>query len=247
MLNYSNLIEFSQNTTEKIGYYVYCLIDPRDGNIFYIGKGESSRVFNHVSCALNTEDDSIKLNIIREISNAGYNVGHYVIRHGLSEREAFIVESCLIDLLTFKDFQSVSKIANLIAGHESWDKGIKTVEEIELLYSAIPISLNEIKHKVIVININKTYEIGVSPYEATRKYWVINIKRVVNADFVFSEYKGIIRNIYKPKEWFIKDDSKRCFFEGSEVADKMITDLYLNKQIIDKKKGQQNPIFYINM
>ena len=29
---------FSTSIIEKLAYYVYCLIDPRDGNIFYVGK-----------------------------------------------------------------------------------------------------------------------------------------------------------------------------------------------------------------
>ena len=30
---------FSTSIIEKLAYYIYCLIDPRDGNIFYVGKG----------------------------------------------------------------------------------------------------------------------------------------------------------------------------------------------------------------
>ena len=35
---------FSTSIIEKLAYYVYCLIDPRDGNIFYVGErcGQSS-------------------------------------------------------------------------------------------------------------------------------------------------------------------------------------------------------------
>lgn len=38
---------FSTSIIEKLAYYVYCLIDPRDGNIFYVGKGVGNRVFHH--------------------------------------------------------------------------------------------------------------------------------------------------------------------------------------------------------
>ena len=31
--------EFSQAAIEKLNYYVYCLIDPRNNEVFYIGKG----------------------------------------------------------------------------------------------------------------------------------------------------------------------------------------------------------------
>ena len=36
---------FSTSIIEKLAYYIYCLIDPRDGNIFYVGKGVGNRVF----------------------------------------------------------------------------------------------------------------------------------------------------------------------------------------------------------
>ena len=34
--------------TEKLGVYVYALIDPRDRSIFYVGKGVGDRVYSHV-------------------------------------------------------------------------------------------------------------------------------------------------------------------------------------------------------
>ncbi|WP_263312590.1 hypothetical protein [Campylobacter sp. LR264d] len=37
--------EFSQEIIEQLGYYVYGLIDPRNGRYFYIGKGKGNRVF----------------------------------------------------------------------------------------------------------------------------------------------------------------------------------------------------------
>ena len=38
---------FDQITSEKLKFYVYCLIDPRDDKPFYIGKGKGNRVFEH--------------------------------------------------------------------------------------------------------------------------------------------------------------------------------------------------------
>lgn len=34
---------FSPEVCEKLGYYVYRLIDPRNGQTFYIGKGKGNR------------------------------------------------------------------------------------------------------------------------------------------------------------------------------------------------------------
>lgn len=238
---------FTQNTIEEIKSYVYCLFDPRTSKIFYIGKGTGNRVFQHVACALEDEKESDKLSTIRDILKENKKVVHYIIRHGLNDDTAFVIESCLIDFLTFHSFKELSNITNIVSGHDSWDKGIKTVEEIEALYSAETLDKNGIKHKVIIININKTYLPGISPYEATRKSWKMDIDRARKSDFIFSEYKSIIRKIYIPEKWFFTEDNKRCFFEGKECQDKEILNLYLNKQLSDKKQGQANPIQYVNL
>lgn len=38
-------MEFSPKAKEGLANYVYCLIDPRDKKIFYVGKGKGDRVF----------------------------------------------------------------------------------------------------------------------------------------------------------------------------------------------------------
>ena len=45
-------MKFSQLTCEKLGYYVYSLIDPFSDKVFYIGKGTGNRVYAHENDAL---------------------------------------------------------------------------------------------------------------------------------------------------------------------------------------------------
>ncbi|MCR2307669.1 hypothetical protein NSX65_32680, partial [Salmonella enterica] len=42
-----DITEFPSGVIEHLGWYVYRLIDPRDGSTFYVGKGKGNRVFAH--------------------------------------------------------------------------------------------------------------------------------------------------------------------------------------------------------
>jgi uncharacterized protein len=237
---------FSEKTIELIKYYVYALIDPRDDKIFYIGKGKGNRVFAHLNGALDYPDESDKINLIREIISAGNNVKHYIIRHGIDdEKRAFEIESTIIDFLTFDDYKHLSNITNKVAGHHTWDRGIKRVNEIEQLYAGEQIDERNVCHNLLLININFSYKQGISLYEATRKNWKLSMARAMNVDYVCSEYRGIIRAIFKPHKWHNTEGENRIYFEGEEVFDKEITDLYLNKTYALKKKGAANPIRYL--
>ena len=52
----NDIPQFSQKVQEELGYYVYCLVDPRDKRVFYVGKGVGNRVFAHANDALELED-----------------------------------------------------------------------------------------------------------------------------------------------------------------------------------------------
>ena len=250
--------EFSPKTQEELKYYVYVLIDPRNNKIFYVGKGYGNRVFSHINEAVENPKETEKLETIRAIKNNDQKVKHLIIRHGLEEKEAFILESVLIDFLTFKEFAEVAKITNIVAGHHSFNQGIMTVEECEILYNCKELKKEEIKHNILVININKTFDnkrkrknenpIYDRPniYEATRGWWVLNINRAKNSNYVLAEYKGVIRAIFRPQRWLQDIENrgdKRWGFEGYEVIDKEIIDLYMNK-VVPKIQGTANPIRY---
>ena len=134
----SEIKEFSNDTIGKIGYYVYRLVDPRNGQTFYVGKGKGNRVFHHVLGAIDYYDgvdkkeideinDPNKLRIIQEIREAGLDVIHIIQRWNLTEKEAFEVESALID--------AFPGLANIQSGHGS-EYGVCNAEELEARLSA---------------------------------------------------------------------------------------------------------------
>ncbi|MBO7203868.1 MAG: endonuclease [Bacteroidales bacterium] len=253
--------QFSQKAQEELKYYVYCLVDPRDRKIFYIGKGVGNRVFAHAYAALESENlITDKLDKIREIISSGYKVHHYIIRHKLTEEDALTVESVLIDFLTYQDFNTESLLTNIVAGHHQWDEGIKTVEEINQLYDCQPLKLKE-GHQLLMVNLNRTYHVRtvdgmkVRPdlYDATRQSWHINKANADQIDYLLGVYKGVVRCVIKPTtEWLLvkRDENgkrmktKRYYIEGV-TDDKEGNDLYLNKDTSAYPFGSGSPIRYV--
>lgn len=84
---------------ERIGpYYVYVLVDPRDDSIFYVGKDTGQRLLAHGHEALlKAGPRSRKIARINEIRASGNEPRIDVVRHGLDEEAALMVEAALID------------------------------------------------------------------------------------------------------------------------------------------------------
>ena len=63
-------LAFTKEIADKLRFYVYRLIDPRNGETFYVGKGKGNRVFAHAADELEAGADveSEKLQRIRRIS-----------------------------------------------------------------------------------------------------------------------------------------------------------------------------------
>ena len=77
-------------------FYVYVYIDPRNYEEFYYGKGKGSRKEAHLKFDENSDNDSEKIKIIKEIKKEGLEPIIKVIAKGLTEKEALLVEKTLI-------------------------------------------------------------------------------------------------------------------------------------------------------
>lgn len=104
---------FSDKVKQKLGYYVYALADPRDNKIFYIGKGINNRIFQHEEKL----DNSNKSNRIKEILSSGNKIKKLIISYGLSEKEAFVAESTLINIMNYIDSQSLTNVVSETTQH----------------------------------------------------------------------------------------------------------------------------------
>jgi hypothetical protein len=137
---------FPPDVVLKLKYYVYRLIDPRNGETFYVGKGQANRVFAHIHDELSQEGDELsdKLKRIREVRVAGFEVAHVIHRHGMDEATAFEVEAAVMD--------AYPGLSNIAGGTGSSDYGAMHAREIIRRYSAAPA---EFRHKAILISVNR--------------------------------------------------------------------------------------------
>lgn len=257
--------KFSKKVAGELNFYVYCLVDPTDNKIFYIGKGKDDRVFDHARNAINNTDPSLKLDKISSIIDAGKEVKYYILRHKLDRNSALILESTLIDLLTFKDFNTESLLVNIQGGYHQWNEGIKTTDEIEQLYDCKEISLDDCEEKLFIVKLNQTVYsrkkgkaiepiyLRPSMYESTRKWWKASYNRMRKADYLLGVYQGVVRSVYMPKKEkgktldllnsnIIQGATRYAFIcENPEDKSeyKKIVDKYLNKRLVYTVGGKR--------
>lgn len=244
-------MEWRPGVEENLGYYVYLLIDPKNDRIFYVGKGTGDRCFSHISEARKTTRDSKgdyeKLATIRDIEDAGSEVRIEILRHGLTEDEAFHIESAVIELLGFSD------LTNRVVGVGTHRTGRMSVSDVNAQYGATPVEIDP-DHKVVLIRITWRYSKGIGEddlYEATRKWWKVNPNR--GAVYAMAVYGGVVRAVYKIDSWRRPTDEEitgpgiegRWAFDGG--IDPEMEDRYLYGDVTRYlTHGAQNPIKYVN-
>jgi hypothetical protein len=194
---------FTEEISNKLKTYVYRLIDPRNGETFYVGKGKGNRVFSHIRAEENLEGDDFdnKLKRIREIRLAGLEVAHVIHRHGMDEKTAFEVESALID--------AYPGLTNIVSGTGANEYGVMHANEIIRQYSAEEAVF---KHKALLININISASQS-SVYEATRRAWKLSKSNAEETEVILATVKGLIVAAFVADEWL---DATAENFPGSE-------------------------------
>ena len=181
---------FSPEITAQLDYYVYRLIDPRNGETFYIGKGKGNRVFAHASGDIAEEDEvSEKLRRVRDIRVSGFDVAHVIHRHGLDNKTAYEVEAALMD--------AYPGVANIAGGHYSSERGAMHANEIIQEYGA---QIADFRHPMLAITINRSAS-EKSVYEAVRYAWKLDLKRAAKAHYVLAVLNGLIVGVFVATEW----------------------------------------------
>ena len=238
---------FSDTAMETLQHYVYRLVDPRNGEAFYVGHGQGNRVFQHVAGFVKSagrDEVDPKFSRINQIHAEGLEVQHIIHRHGMDLDTAKEVEAALID--------AYPGLTNRMGGAGSNDRGVRHADQIIREHDAPEF---ELKHKLVLISIGKTYEErGV--YEAVRGVWDMNRTRAREHDLVLARVGRFIVGAYKVEKWvdwepkvFPYDPEGldgRIGFVGIP-ADENIRNHYVNKRVPASllPKGARNPFRYL--
>jgi hypothetical protein len=235
---------FSQAVSNELKCYVYRLIDPRSGTTFYVGRGKGNRVFSHAAGdekpSKSEDAESLKIRMIRDIKNDGFQVQHVIHRHGMSEESSKEVEAALID--------AYPGLTNIQPGYES-DRGAMHATQVIRLYEAEEAKFVD---NVVLITINRTIE-DRPIIDAVRYAWKIDPRRARKVDYVLAVANGMIVGAYVADEWlsatpenfpgFPQADSERFGFRGHEAPEDAKA-MYIQKRVPPSRPGAANPIRY---
>jgi hypothetical protein len=257
--------KFSQEVCQEIGYYVYRLVDPRNGMTFYVGKGKNNRVFDHVKYAeklileienenkkekiLETKEEiesRLKLKTIREIQDDGLQVIHIIHRWGMkTDEEAYLVEAAVIDCF--------SGLTNIQSGHND-DYGVINAHTLQQIKCVSEFIEPENIEDFMIIKVKSEIVEERGRYDTTRCCWRISLEQAKKRKYVLSVTNGIVRAIYKVNNWryvnasdtTLISDVGRVIFEGEEINSGEIYNTFNNKRIPEKycKKGMASPCLY---
>lgn len=234
---------------ERLGHYVYLLIDPRTGKPFYVGKGQGQRVLSH----LGLQDESRKVNLIRELTAEGKRPRLDILAHDLpNDKAALLVEAAVIDALELAD------LTNEVRGTGAIRHGRTPLSELIATYAAKPV---EIVDPCLLIRINRLYQPameGDALYEATRGTWKIGDRRN-RVRFAMPVYEGVVRAVYEIEEWHPAGSTDYATRERAELtrvgrwefsahpASVDIQDKYVGRSVARYlPPGMRAPFVYVN-
>lgn len=250
--------EFPKEVAEQLQYYVYRLIDPRNGQTFYVGKGKGNRVFAHAQQQIQISEDpessdddiGLKLKVISEIRNAGLSVNHVIHRHGLDEKTAFEVEAALIE--------AFPGLTNIASGYNNYERGCAHVSELVTQYKAEEIPLD---WKCIAINVSRSLAERKDIYDATRCCWKIaQWRRDKLGVPVIAYTSGIVRAVFDVERWlpatspefshlrsYMDDESikGRWGFVAKSDAGETLRNRYLGKRLPATARSYGSPLIFL--
>lgn len=230
---------FSPNTIQSIQYYVYGLRIPGEQRYFYIGKGRGNRVFAHAQQKIRHGIQDPKFDVIQSIKHLG-GPEIDIIRHGLTEDQALLVESALIDVM------KVDQITNKVRGHDSEVYGLMSPKNVEAQYCGKPFNK---KIKAVCFKINKHWRKNMPEdelYLVVSGNWRLNLNRARQAEVGIGVKDGVIRAIYDILRWEVAEDRSPIRYRFIGVKSQLL-ERYIGYSLAHHKAHDvRGPLFYLN-
>lgn len=234
-------ISFTLNRDSLHKYYVYMLLDENKVP-FYIGKGQGGRVFQHeydaddfLEIIRNEREDisgvydNLSDKIKHILENAG-KIEKVIIKWGLTENEAFMCESALMNMY---DYINPDVLTNIVNGHasdlekysrhidgsatraRSVDSFIQNVAIEEICFKDyckdIPVVF--ITNNVSFVKLDKEkndpkFTADKYFYDSVRGFWKLSRNKVEKARFVIALSQQIVTGVYpvSSDRWFTMAD-----------------------------------------
>ena len=239
--------QFPAGASRSLKYYVYRLVDPRNGITFYVGMGSGNQVFAHAQGNLRVRPDDeetndLRLDLIHEIVNSGLEVLPVIHRWGLDETTAFEGESAVLDCFP-------ALIDKRKGQHH--DRG--TGNAAQLVEGLSPEIYHEPPFKYILIKITdekiaRMAEEGEEDpiFAACHEAWKLNLEIAQDYDYVITSVRGIVKGIYQVAGWYpVAGRVNRIGFLGYR-AEQKLWDFFVDKRIPDvyRRRGVINPAQY---
>jgi hypothetical protein len=242
-------MKFPPEIIKELKNYVYIYRDPDTSVIFYIGRGQGNRAFSHI----NDSSETRKTEIIRRLRKSGKMPIVDILRYGLTDDNAALVEAAAIDLI------GMIQLTNQARGfHDSSSGRISAKSLIETAKAKDC----RIIHKALLIRINQLYREDMTKqelYEATRGVWPLNLNRCQKSEYAFAVYQGIVREVFQIHSWHPAGTTSyetrqnlsvdgRVEFLGSQAPEN-IRKQYIGKSVRRPylKKGNRRPVVYVNI
>ncbi|MDA3038484.1 MAG: hypothetical protein O3C27_02960 [Actinomycetota bacterium] len=245
---------------ERLGpFYVYVLVDPRDESVFYVGKGTGERLLAHGREADLIVDESIrssKVAKIRELRDLGCEPRIDIVRHGLREDEALLIEAALIDCL--------DHLTNRVAGHGT-AVGRSPLDELATRYGASAVPTDAPPALLIRLGrwrdapeeiepgtwrAGNGYRSGMSPSEladSARAWWKINPETLARHGILHAVavHDGVTRGVMEIGDWERRNDGRRAF-SAQALNEGPIAETWVGPfgRQVEFTVAAQNPIRY---
>jgi len=228
-------------------YYVYMLVDSRNNQPFYIGKGKGKRYLMHEhenrkDEEKNEEEYKEKIKRIKEIKDAREKVDHYIVHWNLTEVEAFRAEASLIDFCKFCNKYNVCpSFTNIQGGHDG-EHGMMLVDG-DLRFEDNNLPAFDVKKDHCILIKLKDNDFDTKDknriYDRAREAWKIG-KDVINggdARYVLVCHNNRITDIFKVSRWYkVKsvgdqweecgiDEGEKFGFEGKNITENITGNL----------------------